>query len=81
MQAARPYDALVVGARCAGAATAMLRDNIDAIVVHGADGLRGMFAGQDYLLSQLNWAVSGGAPGSTFKLVTASAAIEEARET
>jgi membrane peptidoglycan carboxypeptidase len=29
--------------------------------------LRGMFAGQDYLDSQLNWAVSGGAPGSTFK--------------
>ena len=36
--------------------------------------LRGMFAGQDYLDSQLNWAVAGGAPGSTFKpfaLVTA----------
>ena len=29
--------------------------------------LRGMFAGQDYLKSQLNWAVAGGAPGSTFK--------------
>ena len=29
--------------------------------------LRGMFAGQDYLASQLNWAVAGGAPGSTFK--------------
>jgi membrane peptidoglycan carboxypeptidase len=26
-----------------------------------------MFAGQDYLDSQLNWAVAGGAPGSTFK--------------
>jgi membrane peptidoglycan carboxypeptidase len=29
--------------------------------------LRGLFAGQDYLDSQLNWAVSGGAPGSAFK--------------
>ena len=29
--------------------------------------LRGMFAGQDYLKSQLNWAEAGGAPGSTFK--------------
>ena len=29
--------------------------------------VRGMFAGQDYLKSQLNWAVAGGAPGSTFK--------------
>ena len=29
--------------------------------------LRGMYAGQDYLDSQLNWAVAGGAPGSAFK--------------
>ena len=29
--------------------------------------LRGMFAGQDYLDSQINWATAGGAPGSTFK--------------
>ena len=29
--------------------------------------LRGMYAGQDYLQSQINWAVAGGAPGSTFK--------------
>jgi len=29
--------------------------------------LRGMYAGQDYLDSQINWAVEGGAPGSTFK--------------
>ena len=29
--------------------------------------VRGMFAGQDYLKSQLNWAVAGGAPGSAFK--------------
>ena len=29
--------------------------------------LRGMFGGQDYLASQINWAVAGGAPGSTFK--------------
>jgi membrane peptidoglycan carboxypeptidase len=29
--------------------------------------LRGMYGGQDYLESQLNWATAGGAPGSAFK--------------
>ena len=29
--------------------------------------LRGMYAGQDYLKSQINWAEAGGAPGSVFK--------------
>src|SRR3954451_11234278 len=29
--------------------------------------LRGMYAGKNYLKSQINWAVEGGAPGSAFK--------------
>ena len=37
--------------------------------------LRGMFAGQDYLRSQLNWAEAGGAPGSTFKPFALAAAL------
>ena len=37
--------------------------------------LRGMFAGQDYLKSQLNWAEAGGAPGSTFKPFALAAAL------
>jgi membrane peptidoglycan carboxypeptidase len=38
--------------------------------------LRGMYAGQDYLDSQINWAVEGGAPGSTFKPFTLATALE-----
>ncbi len=38
--------------------------------------LRGMFAGQDYLQSQLNWAEAGGAPGSTFKPFALAAGLE-----
>ena len=38
--------------------------------------LRGMYAGQDYLNSQINWAREGGAPGSTFKPFTLAAALE-----
>ncbi len=37
--------------------------------------LRGMYAGQDYLQSQLNWAKEGGAPGSTFKPFTLATAL------
>jgi membrane peptidoglycan carboxypeptidase len=38
--------------------------------------LRGMFAGQDFLASQINWAREGGAPGSTFKPFTLAAALD-----
>ncbi len=38
--------------------------------------LRGMFAGQDYLKSQINWAVAGGAPGSTFKPFSLAAGLD-----
>ena len=38
--------------------------------------LRGMYAGQDYLKSQLNWATAGGAPGSTFKAFALATALD-----
>ncbi len=38
--------------------------------------LRGFFAGQDYLESEINWAKAGGAPGSTFKPFALAAALE-----
>ena len=38
--------------------------------------LKGIFAGQDYLKSQLNWAVAGGAPGSTFKPFALATALD-----
>ena len=39
--------------------------------------LRGMYAGQDYLKSQINWAVAGGSPGSAFKPFALSAGIQD----
>ena len=39
--------------------------------------LRGMYAGQDYLKSQINWATAGGSPGSAFKPFALSAAITD----
>ncbi len=38
-----------------------------ASVEPGTGALRGIYAGQDYLKSQLNWATTGGSPGSSFK--------------
>ena len=38
--------------------------------------LKGVYAGQDYLKSQLNWAVAGGAPGSTFKPFALATALD-----
>ncbi len=38
-----------------------------ASVEPGTGAVRGFFAGQDFLQSQLNWAVQGGQAGSTFK--------------
>src|SRR3546814_15673075 len=49
-----------------------------ASVEPGTGALRGFYGGQDYLDSQINWAVSGGSPGSTFKLF-ALARSEERR--
>ena len=38
-----------------------------ASVQPGTGALRGFYAGQDYLECQINWATSGGSPGSSFK--------------
>ncbi|HEY9564922.1 MAG TPA: transglycosylase domain-containing protein [Nocardioides sp.] len=47
-----------------------------ASVEPGTGALRGFYGGQDYLDSQINWAVSGGSPGSTFKLFALAAGLE-----
>ena len=39
--------------------------------------LRGMYGGQDYLKSQINWAVAGGSPGSAFKPFALAAGIKD----
>jgi membrane peptidoglycan carboxypeptidase len=48
-----------------------------ASVQPGTGALRGFYGGQDYLKSQLNWAVTGGAPGSTFKAFALAAGLED----
>ncbi len=48
-----------------------------AIVEPGTGAVVGFYAGQDYLDSQLNWAVEGGQAGSTFKAFALAAAIED----
>ncbi|HQR28282.1 MAG TPA: transglycosylase domain-containing protein, partial [Nocardioides sp.] len=48
-----------------------------ASVEPATGALRGFYAGQDYLDSQINWAVAGGMVGSTFKPVTLAAALED----
>ncbi|WP_220794141.1 transglycosylase domain-containing protein [Nocardioides pelophilus] len=47
-----------------------------ATVEPGTGAVRGIYAGQDYLESQLNWAVSGGQAGSTFKPFALAAGIK-----
>ncbi|MGA8995240.1 MAG: transglycosylase domain-containing protein, partial [Nocardioidaceae bacterium] len=39
--------------------------------------LRGMYAGQDYLDSQINWALAGGSPGSAFKPFALAAGLAD----
>ena len=48
-----------------------------ASVETGTGALRGFYGGQDYLDSQINWAVSGGMVGSTFKPFTLATALKE----
>ena len=43
----------------------------------GTGALLGFYGGQDYLDSQINWAVAGGMIGSTMKPITLAAAIEQ----
>ena len=46
-----------------------------ASVEPGTGAVRGLYGGQDYLDSQINWAVAGGMAGSTFKAFADAAAI------
>ena len=48
-----------------------------ASVEPGTGAVRGIFGGQDYLKSQLNWAVAGGQAGSTLKPFALVAAIRD----
>jgi membrane peptidoglycan carboxypeptidase len=48
-----------------------------ASVEPGTGALRGIYAGQDYLESQINWAETGGAPGSSFKPFALAAGLKE----
>ena len=48
-----------------------------ASVEPGTGALRGFYAGQDYLDSQINWAVAGGMAGSTFKVFAIATALKE----
>ena len=48
-----------------------------ASVEPGTGAVRGFFGGQDYLDSQINWAVAGGQAGSTMKPAALVAAIED----
>lgn len=47
-----------------------------ASVEPGTGAIRGLFGGQDFLDSQINWAVAGGQAGSTMKPAALVAAIE-----
>ncbi len=48
-----------------------------ASVAPGSGAVRGLYGGQDYLDSQLNWAIRGGQAGSTFKAFALPAAIKD----
>jgi membrane peptidoglycan carboxypeptidase len=48
-----------------------------ASVEPGTGAVRGFFGGQDYLDSQINWAIAGGQAGSTMKPAALVAAIED----
>lgn len=48
-----------------------------ASVEPGTGAVRGIYDGQDYLDSQLNWAVEGGQAGSTFKPFALAAGIKD----
>jgi membrane peptidoglycan carboxypeptidase len=48
-----------------------------ASVEPGTGALRGFYGGQDYLQSQINWAVTGGQVGSTFKPFAVAAGLKD----
>ncbi|TNM38691.1 penicillin-binding protein [Nocardioides albidus] len=51
-----------------------------ASVEPGTGAVRGFYGGQDYLQSQINWAVAGGQAGSTFKPFALASGIESGFE-
>ena len=48
-----------------------------ASVEPGTGDLKGFYAGQDYLKSQINWALRGASVGSTFKPFAMAAAVKD----
>lgn len=48
-----------------------------ASVEPGTGALRSFYGGQDYLKSQINWALAGGQPGSSFKPFALAAGIKD----
>jgi membrane peptidoglycan carboxypeptidase len=48
-----------------------------ASVEPGTGALRGFYGGQDYLDSQINWALAGGSPGSSFKPFALATGLQE----
>ena len=48
-----------------------------ASVEPGTGALRGMYGGQDFLQSEINWAAAGGQPGSTFKMFGLAAGLDQ----
>lgn len=48
-----------------------------ATVEPGTGALRGFYAGQDYLKSEINWAIAGGQAGSTFKPFALAAGLKD----
>ena len=65
----------VVGERPEGFKDKQLHVGAASVEV-GTGKLRGFYGGQDFLQSQINWAVAGGMAGSTLKAFTVAAAIE-----
>ncbi|WP_307816546.1 transglycosylase domain-containing protein [Nocardioides limicola] len=73
MEAAREG---VESVRPAGFSTEDLHVGV-GMVEPGTGAVRGFYAGQDFLESQINWAVAGGQAGSTFKAFAVAAGIEQ----
>ncbi len=66
----------VIGARPEGFRDKELHVGV-ASVEPGTGAVRGIYAGQDFLQSQLNWAVAGGQAGSTFKAFAVAAGLKD----
>ena len=75
-QAMKAAEEGVIGARPEGFGDKELHVGV-ASVEPGTGAVRGLYGGQDYLDSQINWAVAGGQAGSTFKAFAVAAAIKD----